>query len=97
MPIADCGMSPVETARRGGTTVPQVSKPAVSPISKSADRTTSCDWRVWKPAIQQTWKSALRRLSNPGQVLEFEVRCYAFNSYQSQFLHENCHFIHLGC
>jgi hypothetical protein len=32
----------------------------VAQVSKSADRTTSCDWRVWKPAIQQTWKSALR-------------------------------------
>ena len=40
--------------------VAQVSKPAVSPISKSAVRATSCALRVWKPAIQQTWKSALQ-------------------------------------
>jgi len=40
--------------------VAQVSKPAVSPISKSA-KTWSCDGRrVGKPAIQQTGKSALR-------------------------------------
>ena len=39
--------------------VAQVSKPAVSPISKSAGRATSRGQRVWKPAIQQTWKSAL--------------------------------------
>jgi hypothetical protein len=32
----------------------------VAQTSKSADRTTLYDWRVWKPAIQQTWKSALR-------------------------------------
>ena len=44
--------------RRGA--VAQVSKPAVSPISKSAGRWTSCAGPVWKPAIQQTWKSALR-------------------------------------
>ena len=43
-------------------TVAQVSKPAVSPISKSASRTTTNDSQVWKPAIRQTWKSALRVL-----------------------------------
>jgi hypothetical protein len=42
--------------------VAQVSKPAVSPISKSAWRAMSCGLRVWKPAIQQTWKSALQAL-----------------------------------
>ena len=41
-------------------TVAQVSKPAVSPISKSANRTTSCNPPISKPATQQTWKSALR-------------------------------------
>jgi tetratricopeptide (TPR) repeat protein len=35
--------------------VEQVSKPALPPISKSASRR-----RVWKPAPQQTWKSALQ-------------------------------------
>ena len=40
--------------------VAQVSKPAVSPTSKSAARVPSCGWRVGKPATQQTWKSALR-------------------------------------
>ena len=39
--------------------VAQVSKPAVSPISKSAGRTKFCSLPAWKPAIQQTWKSAL--------------------------------------
>src|ERR1700689_4753092 len=45
--------------------VAQVSKPAVSPISKSAGRDNfkrdglADGARVWKPAIQQTWKSAL--------------------------------------
>ena len=43
----------------GGSDVAQVSKPAVSPISKSAGRANSNGARVWKPAIQQTWKSAL--------------------------------------
>jgi len=43
------------------TGVAQVSKPAVSPISKSAGREMTNGPRVWKPAIQQTWKSALRR------------------------------------
>ena len=44
--------------------VAQVSKPAGSPISKSADypkfkgSPRFNGLRVWKPAIQQTWKSA---------------------------------------
>src|SRR6266480_7650338 len=45
--------------------VAQVSKPAVSPISKSAARVMSRGWQVWKPATQQTGKSALQR-STPG-------------------------------
>jgi hypothetical protein len=40
--------------------VAQVSKPAVSPTSKSARRWALHSLRVWKPAIRQTWKSALR-------------------------------------
>ncbi|HEU5125864.1 MAG TPA: discoidin domain-containing protein [Verrucomicrobiae bacterium] len=46
--------------------VTQVSKPAVSPISKSAGREIFSRAKkteapqVWKPAIRQTWKSALR-------------------------------------
>ena len=40
--------------------VAQVSKPAVSPISKSAGLSRLCDLRVGKPAILQTWKSAPR-------------------------------------
>ena len=39
--------------------VAQVSKPAASPTSKSAERPQSCNLRVWKPATQQTWTSAL--------------------------------------
>ncbi|HEY9173819.1 MAG TPA: DNA polymerase IV, partial [Verrucomicrobiae bacterium] len=39
--------------------VAQVPKPAVSPISKSADCTTTHNPQVLKPAMQQTWKSAL--------------------------------------
>ena len=44
----------------------QVSKPAVSPVSKSAGRKNfkrvgfGDSSRVWKPATRQTWKSALR-------------------------------------
>src|SRR5947208_5428271 len=34
--------------------VAQVSKPAVSPISKSAGRVISCHLRVWKPAIRRS-------------------------------------------
>ena len=55
-------------AGRGHHFVAQVSKPAVSPISKSAARAsfetrpTATATRVWKPAIQQTWKSALHWL-----------------------------------
>ncbi len=51
--------------------VAQVSKPAVSPISKSAARAsfearpTANAARVWKPATQQTWKSALHGLRCP--------------------------------
>jgi D-alanyl-D-alanine dipeptidase len=41
--------------------VAQVSKPAVSPISKSARQVNADGQRVGKPATQQTWKSALRR------------------------------------
>ena len=44
-----------------GPAVAQVSKPAVAPISKSAAGTTADGPQVWKPARQQTWKSALRR------------------------------------
>jgi hypothetical protein len=40
--------------------VAQVSKPAVSLTSKSAERRSSYHLPVWKPAIQQTWKAALR-------------------------------------
>ena len=42
------------------STVSQVSKPAISPISKSASRTTLRDRQVWKSAIQQTRRSAVR-------------------------------------
>jgi len=40
--------------------VAQVSKPAGSPISKSAARDLRCGQRAGKPATQQTWKSALQ-------------------------------------
>jgi hypothetical protein len=52
--------------------VAQVSKPAVSPISKSAGRARSNDLRVWKPAIQQTWKSALRQ-KRPGGLFHSQL------------------------
>jgi hypothetical protein len=54
------------------SSVAQVSKPAVSPISKSAGRRNVerveilTGRQVWKPAIQQTWKSALRSRSSLG-------------------------------
>lgn len=41
------------------TLVAQVSKPAVSPVSKSAGATFLRALRIWESAIQQTWKSAL--------------------------------------
>ena len=41
------------------TLVAQVSKPAVSPICRSAGATFLRALRIWKSAIQQTWKSAL--------------------------------------
>ena len=52
--------------RNDAPVVAQVSQPAVSPTSKSAGCTTACALgmsnrlRVWKPAIQQTGKSALQ-------------------------------------
>lgn len=45
--------------RSVGLAVAQVSQPAVSPISKSAWRGRSHGRRVGKPAIRQTWQSAL--------------------------------------
>jgi hypothetical protein len=39
---------------RGGCGVAQVSKPAVSPISKSAGLSMSCDLRIWKPALRRS-------------------------------------------
>src|SRR5687768_7452432 len=39
--------------------VAQISKPAVSPTSKSAGHVSLDTPQVWKPAIQQTWKSGL--------------------------------------
>src|SRR5580700_6927141 len=62
--------TPIRRQRRA--TVAQVSKPAVSPISKSAARATLCAGRLWKPAIQQTWKSALR-------ILRRQRRCDSRN------------------
>ena len=49
-----------KTPCRGSCGVAQVSKPAVSPISKSAGLSMSRDLWAWKPATQQTWKSAPR-------------------------------------
>ena len=59
-------------SHRRPRTVAQVSKPAVSPISKSAARPTSRAGPVWKPAIQQTRRSALRFRSAP--PLQFPKR-----------------------
>ena len=42
-----------------GKAVAQVSKPAVSPTSKSAGRWSLDGLRIWKSATQQTCKSAL--------------------------------------
>src|SRR5437867_6622903 len=49
-------------SQRDPTPVAQVSKPAVSPISKSAPRPRCDGLRGGKPAIQQRSKSALRGL-----------------------------------
>src|SRR5437867_13328391 len=43
--------------------VTQVSKPAVSPTSQSADRPLSGRLRIWKSARQQVWKPALQTTS----------------------------------
>src|SRR5437867_6998596 len=43
--------------------VTQVSKPAVSPTSQSADRPLSGRFRIWKSARQQVWKPALQNTS----------------------------------
>src|SRR5881296_3602886 len=43
--------------------VAQVSKPAVSPTSQSADRPLSGRLRIWKSARQQVWKPALQNTS----------------------------------
>ncbi len=56
--VAACEDSPAGQLPVGAI-VAQVSQPAVSPISKSAWRGKAQGWRVGKPAIQQTWKSAL--------------------------------------
>jgi hypothetical protein len=50
---------PAQTSGGTALAVAQISKPAVSPISKSAGRATALRLRVLKPAIQQTWESAL--------------------------------------
>src|SRR5205823_8265824 len=43
--------------------VTQVSKPAVSPTSQSADRPLLGRLRIWKSARQQVWKPALQNTS----------------------------------
>src|SRR5439155_1538089 len=43
--------------------VTQVSKPAVSPTSQSADRPLSGRLRIWKSARQQVWKPVLQNTS----------------------------------
>src|SRR5947207_7696480 len=43
--------------------VTQVSKPAVSPTSQSADRPLFGRLRIWKSARQQVWKPALQNTS----------------------------------
>src|SRR5262249_53946121 len=55
--------------------VAQVSKPAISPTSKSAAREMAERRRIWKSAIQQTWKSALR--CRRFAQLAFEVLAYS--------------------
>src|SRR5881396_3278081 len=57
--------------------VTQVSKPAVSPTSQSADRPLSGRLRIWKSARQQVWKPALQNTSpnwRPGALRERESR-----------------------
>src|ERR1700685_2655046 len=55
-------------------TVAQVSKPAVSPISKSAARATLCAGPVWKPAIQQARRPALRCCGTLYPLTEWQWR-----------------------
>jgi hypothetical protein len=56
----------IEASLLAAHPVAQVSKPAVSPISESAACESGLRVRtlhgsqVWKPAKQQTWKSAVR-------------------------------------
>jgi hypothetical protein len=49
-------------ALRQALEVAQVSQPAVSPTSKSEGCWSAGGLRVWKPATQPIWKSALRWL-----------------------------------
>jgi len=62
----------------GAADVAQVSKPAVSPISKSANRTTLCDRQVWKLAIGSLASARIRqslsRLPRPIKSAHLEVR-----------------------
>jgi hypothetical protein len=60
LPVSHSFHSPDNPAHPGSTTVAQVSKPAVSPTSKSAGYESAYGLRVWKPATQQVWKPALR-------------------------------------
>ena len=65
----------------GAADVAQVSQPAVSPVAQPADRrpfaaSGICHAPpVWKPAIQQTWKSALRFAPvSPIPISEFRLK-----------------------
>jgi hypothetical protein len=79
-------------SRFDATVVAQVSKPAVSPISKSAERrnVARVGWadgtQVWKPATQQTWKSALQGLAIKYPILLLIPRC-AHRHYPLSVLH----------
>jgi prepilin-type N-terminal cleavage/methylation domain-containing protein len=50
---------PLRFTRRSGR-VPQTSKSAVSQVSKPASRSSSDGLPIWKSAIQQVWKPAIR-------------------------------------
>src|SRR5216117_2181566 len=78
--VEDQNCGPAALLSAGGCKyddVTQVSKPAVSPTSQSADRPLSGRLRIWKSARQQVWKPALQNTSpnlRPGALRNGRAR-----------------------
>jgi type II secretory pathway pseudopilin PulG len=67
-----CAVQPVEPT--GDQVVGRTSKSAVSQVSKPASRSSSDDLPIWKSAIQQVWKPALRPLQRIPRSLSSSQR-----------------------